>query len=251
MVALSTFIYYNDNFPDGARITNFIDGSEGVVQWFDLIGSLSAVYHEQINTVQDQHEAIIYLVRNHREDTWLGGALDVPNGFGANFESYYIGAMATVLIDMHMERFEWQQLFEKYHTHPFEILLNIFYEYEFPKFESEFLQVEADIVYGLRKNSKMNMQNFLDLLKITLSIDAIDIDQVIQYIEDDAILAFIEEEGENLRERLLLYSIPLTKYTAKQIIYNFTNIRITFEYYSENEDYITFDEAFYIMESRR
>ena len=129
-----------------------------------IISSLTASYYIQINTEKEKRKAISYLAKNHSQGTWLRGNLDTPHHFGAEGESYVLGALVLFIIDMHMPRFEWQNIFKETDSHPFQILLDIFYEYPIPEFYSKFSDFDYSIINNLRRNKNVSIESFSNLV---------------------------------------------------------------------------------------
>ncbi|MCL1996105.1 MAG: hypothetical protein FWG63_07870 [Defluviitaleaceae bacterium] len=88
--AVSTYNHYKSYFSDDHHNTNHWVRIEGTAYYYELISSLFAAYPEQIQTREDFYAAVGLLMT--REEIYLA--------VGAISESYIIGGLASVLLDI-------------------------------------------------------------------------------------------------------------------------------------------------------
>ena len=87
--AVATYNHYKISFPDDHHNTNYWVRIEGTAYYYELISSLFAAYPEQIQTREDFYAAVGLLMT--REEYLAVGAI---------LESYMIGGLASVLLDI-------------------------------------------------------------------------------------------------------------------------------------------------------
>jgi len=227
---LSTFVHYKEHHPEDYLLTKEFDVIEGLSNWFDITGSLFAAYPDQIQTDKDLHAAISYLARYHREGTWL------TEYFGAVTEAYMLGALAGFLLDMHIDRFEWQGRLYEVATNPLQMLLEHFENENLPAFNHVFSQQERDTIerrFNERTaRSSITLGDFLALLKETLTeytFAPADFEEL--FIEDDEMQMIVEALGWDKYH----VNILVTREVAENVVGHVLGVDVSFDFVVGNQ----------------
>ena len=249
---LSTFVYYRENHHEDYVVTSYFDRNEGMAQWLDWVSALLVAYRPYIENDEDLHDVFVYMARNHREDTWL------THNFGAVLQSYMVGALTAVLLDRHMDRFEWQIKFEREIISPLQILLEHFEDYELPPFSHVFTQNEIDEILRLKTlrldDVVIYLDDFLHLIFEQFPNEQFEIYEIEKYLSGED----FEELGEEWHNYLGMISI--NREIAENIVSHIISRPVNFSFVEgqrwtfgdlgedDREGPITFVDAYNIID---
>lgn len=122
---VSSYRYYQKNFPEDYKNSLFMDRIEGSAYYFEMITSLYSAYPNQIKTEHNLYEGLKLIAQN----------TNPFEGIGLGIEGYWLSGWTGVLLDQYEgdQKNDWKlQLMNNPNSTPLEILSNKFNGIDLP-----------------------------------------------------------------------------------------------------------------------